>query len=153
MHTPHILNSGITQDVIFGENVKIVQPVNLYGCTIGNNTFIGPFVEIQQNASIGNNCKIQSHTFICEMVSIGNNCFVGHGVMFINDIFKEGKPAGGDRSQWLKTTIADNVFIGSNATILPVSICSNVTIGAGAVVTHDISEAGKYAGNPARLLK
>jgi len=139
-------------NVEFGENVKIVEPLNLYGCSIGNNCFVGPFVEIQKNVVIGNDTKVQSHTFICELVSIGNNCFIGHGVMFINDLFSDGKPANGDKSQWKSTTIGNNVSIGSNATILPVSICDNVVIGAGAVVTTDILQEGVYVGNPAKKL-
>ncbi|MFY8126996.1 MAG: acyltransferase [Chitinophagaceae bacterium] len=137
-------------NVTFAQNVTIVQPVNLYGCTIGENTFIGPFVEIQKDVVVGDNCKIQSHSFICELVTIGNDCFIGHGVMFINDTFAQGKPAQGDKSLWKKTSIGNNVSIGSNATILPVNICDNVVIGAGAVVTKDINEKGVYFGNPAR---
>jgi acetyltransferase-like isoleucine patch superfamily enzyme len=141
------------REVSFGISVIVVRPVNLYECTIGNSCFIGPFVEIQKGVSIGNRTKIQSHTFICEMVSIGDDCFIGHGVMFINDLFKDGGPANGDRSKWATTNISDNVSIGSNSTILPVSICSNVVIGAGSVVTKDISISGIYAGNPAKLLR
>jgi acetyltransferase-like isoleucine patch superfamily enzyme len=146
---PALKQSGI-HHVQFGENVTVVAPVNLYGCSIGSNTFIGPFVEIQKNATIGNSCKIQSHSFICELVTIGDHCFIGHGVMFINDLFSDGGPAGGDQSKWKATTIGHHVSIGSNATILPVSICDHVVIGAGAVVTKDITEPGIYAGNPAR---
>jgi acetyltransferase-like isoleucine patch superfamily enzyme len=145
-------NAGIKDDVVFGKGVTIVQPVNLYGCSIGDESFIGPFVEIQQNAKIGNYCKIQSHSFICELVEIGDYCFIGHGVMFINDLFREGGPAGGNREKWKPTRVSNHVSIGSNATILPVSICSNVIIGAGSVVTKDILQPGIYAGNPARIL-
>lgn len=141
------------KDVMFGENVTVVQPVNLYGCAIGNNCFIGPFVEIQKQVVIGDNCRIQSHSFICELVTIGNNCFIGHGVMFVNDLFSNGGPASGDKTLWKATTIGDKVSIGSNATILPVSICDNVVIGAGAVVTKNITKPGIYAGNPATFLK
>jgi acetyltransferase-like isoleucine patch superfamily enzyme len=149
----NIKQAGIAADTVLGENVTVVQPVNLYGCTIGNNTFIGPFVEIQRNARIGHSCKIQSHSFICELVEIGDYCFIGHGVMFINDLFAAGGPAGGDPSKWKATSIGHHVSIGSNATILPVSICDNVVIGAGAVVTKDITQPGIYAGNPARKLR
>jgi len=140
-------------DVQFGENVKVVEPLNMYGCSIGNNCFIGPFVEIQKDVSIGNNTKVQSHTFICELVTIGNDCFIGHGVMFINDLFIGGGPAGGDKLKWKSTIIGNNVSIGSNATILPIEICDNVVIGAGAVVTKNIIIAGVYAGNPAKKIK
>lgn len=133
-------------------NVTVVEPVNLYECSIGDNSFVGPFVEIQKRVKIGNNCRIQSHSFICELVTIGNNCFIGHGVMFINDQMNEGGPAG-DRSKWKETTIGNHVSIGSNATILPVEICDHVVIGAGAVVTKKIIAPGIYAGNPARKIK
>lgn len=143
--------SGI-KDVSFGSNVHVVEPCNLYQCSIGNDCFIGPFVEIQKGVVIGDRCKIQSHSFICELVTVGNDCFIGHGAMFTNDDFKQGKPAG-DPNLWKTTIIGDHVSIGSNATILPVRICSNVVIGAGAVVTKDITEPGVYAGNPARMLR
>ncbi len=141
------------RDVNFGKSVIVVKPVNLYDCTIGDSCFIGPFVEIQKGVVIGNRTKVQSHTFICELVLIGENCFIGHGVMFINDLFQNGGPANGDLSKWAGTKISDNVSIGSNATILPVSICSNVVIGAGSVVTRDIHIPGIYAGNPAKFLR
>ena len=147
-----LLNVAIV-NVKLGVNVKIIYPVNLYGCTIGNNCFIGPFVEIQKNVQIGNNCKVQSHTFICELVTIGENCFIGHGVMFINDLFQVGGPANGDKNLWKKTKIGNHVSIGSNATILPVDICDNVVIGAGTVVTKSINKPGIYAGNPAKFLR
>lgn len=148
-----ILEAKIKEDVLFGANVKVVMPANLYGCTIGDNCFIGPFTEIQKDVRIGNHTKIQSHSFICELVTIGDHCFIGHGVMFINDLFDSGGPAMGDKTKWKTTTIGCNVSIGSNATILPVTICDHVVIGAGAVVTRDIYEPGVYAGNPAKKLR
>lgn len=152
MSEPTIYKSDIV-NVQFGERVKIVGPVNLYGCTIGHEVFIGPFVEIQKNVKIGDRVKVQSHSFICELVTIGNDCFVGHGVMFINDLFSEGKPAGGNAALWKHTFIGNHVSIGSNATILPVSICDHVVIGAGSVVTKDIVKPGIYAGNPAKFIR
>lgn len=140
-------------NVDFGENVTVVRPSNLYGCRIENNCFVGPFVEIQKGAIIGAGTKIQSHSFICELVGIGQKCFIGHGVMFINDLFINGGPAGGDKAQWKSTEVGNNVSIGSNATILPVKICDNVVIGAGSVVTRNIEVSGVYAGNPARLIR
>ena len=137
----------------FGENVTVVKPVNIYGCNIGNQCFIGPFVEIQKDVTIGNRTKIQSHTFICELVNIGDDCFIGHGVMFINDTFSVGGPARGNKCLWKSTFIGNNVSLGSNATIMPVSICDHVVIGAGAVVTKNITEPGVYAGNPAKFMK
>jgi len=144
-----ILYQSSIKNVKFGLNVKVVEPSNIYGCSIGDNTFIGPFVEIQKDVSIGKNCKIQSHSFICELVTIGNNTVIAHGVVFINDLFSEGGPANGDKMMWKHTNIGNNVSIGSNATILPVDICNNVVVGAGSVVTKDIIETGMYAGNPA----
>jgi acetyltransferase-like isoleucine patch superfamily enzyme len=149
---PNIKTSAIN-GVQFGENVIVVEPVNIYGCCIGDGVFIGPFVEIQKNVTLGARTRIQSHSFICELVEIGCDCFIGHGVMFINDRFSNGGPARGNKDLWFSTKIGDYVSIGSNATILPVNICSNVVIGAGSVVTKDIKNPGKYAGNPARLLK
>jgi acetyltransferase-like isoleucine patch superfamily enzyme len=151
LNKPILLKTAIV-DVQFGLNVKVVEPVNLYGCSIGDDCFIGPFTEIQKGVKIGENTKIQSHSFICELVSIGHHCFIGHGVMFINDLFQDGGPASGDKNKWRETKIGNHVSIGSNATLLPVSICDHVVIGAGAVVTRNITEPGVYAGNPARLL-
>ncbi|MBN1407262.1 MAG: N-acetyltransferase [Calditrichaceae bacterium] len=125
----------------------------MYECSIGDNCFIGPFVEIQKKVKIGANTKVQSHAFVCELVEIGSHCFISHGVMFINDLFKSGGPAGGDVSKWKSTIIGNHVAIGSNATILPVKITDNVVIGAGSVVTKDITEPGIYAGNPARKIR
>lgn len=146
-----IRQAGIV-DCDIDETVTIVEPVNLYGCQIGADSLVGPFVEIQRGAVIGNRTRIQSHSFICELVTIGDDCFIGHGVMFINDLFSEGGPAG-DALKWRETNIGNQVSVGSNATILPVSICERTVIGAGAVVTRDIREPGVYAGNPARLLR
>jgi len=140
-------------DVEFGENVTVVQPVNLYGCKIGDNCFVGPFVEIQQGVVVGKGSKVQSHSFVCELVTIGENCMIAHGVMFINDTFQIGGPAKGNRELWRTTTIGNRVSIGSNATILPVRICDDVVIGAGSVVTYNITVPGIYAGNPARLIR
>ena len=134
-----------------GKNVTIVEPVNLYECTIGDSTKIGPFVEIQQGVTIGNNCNIQSHSFICTKVSIGNNCFIGHGVMFTNDLFKNGKPDP-NPNNWKETIITHGVTIGSGVTLLPIVIsATDVVIGAGAVVTKDVTQSGVYFGNPAKF--
>lgn len=152
MGKPEIKLAGIA-NVKFGEGVKIVGPSNLYGCEIGDGTFIGPFVEVQCGSKIGRRCKVQSHSFVCELVTIGDDCFISHGVMFINDKFSSGGPAGGRKELWRRTTIGNKVSIGSNATILPVSVADGTVIGAGAVVTKDITEPGVYAGNPARRIK
>jgi acetyltransferase-like isoleucine patch superfamily enzyme len=152
MADPKLLSCGVV-NVALGERVKIVQPANVYGCSIGDDCFIGPFVEIQKDVRIGHRCKIQSHAFVCELVDIGDDCFIGHGVMFVNDLFQTGGPARGDKSLWKATRIGNRVSLGSNATILPVSICDDVVIGAGSVVTKNISQPGVYAGNPAKLLR
>jgi len=152
MNEPNLRAAGIL-NVDFGKDVTVVQPVNLYGCKIGDESFVGPFVEIQKGVLIGKRCRIQSHAFICELVEIGDECFISHGAMFINDLFADGGPAGGNQDLWHSTKIGDRVSIGTNATIMPVTICDHVVIGAGSVVTRDITESGIYAGNPARLLR
>ena len=147
---PQLLSSGIV-NVSFGERVKVVQPVNLYGCVLGDDCFVGPFVEIQNEVTIGPRTRIQSHAFICELVTIGADCFISHGAMFINDRMSDGRPAFGTRETWGRTQLGDRVIIGTNATVLPVSICADVMVGAGSVVTSDIIKPGIYAGNPARF--
>lgn len=129
------------------ETAKISDFVNLYGCRIGEDCFIGPFVEIQKNVLIGKRSRISSHTFICEDVMIGEDCFIAHSVVFTNDKFSE------NRENWVKrpTFVGNNVRIGSNSTILPVRIGNNVVIGAGSVVTHDIPDDVVVYGNPARI--
>jgi acetyltransferase-like isoleucine patch superfamily enzyme len=149
---PNISEATI-RGVRFGKDVRVIQPVNLYECTINDHCFIGPFVEIQKGVVIGRRTKIQSHSFVCELVTIGDDCFVGHGVMFINDTFAIGRPAAGRKSLWKPTSIGDRVSIGSNATLLPVKVCNEVVIGDGAVVVKDIDQPGTYVGNPARRLK
>jgi acetyltransferase-like isoleucine patch superfamily enzyme len=153
MGIPILREVCITDDVVFGERVVIVRPVNLYGCFIGDDAMIGPFVEVQRGVRIGNRTRIQSHAFVCERVTIGDDCFISHGVMFINDTFDRGGPARGDRTMWKGTTVDRNVSIGTGAVILPVRICAGTVIGAGAVVTRDIDVPGIYAGNPARRLR
>lgn len=129
-----------------------MEPSNVYGASISDDVFIGPFCEIQGEVSIGPRTKIQSHSFICTLVTIGSDCFIGHGVMFINDRLVGG-PAGGNKAAWEPTSIGDRVSIGTNSTILPVMICDDVVIGAGSVVTSPILESGIYAGNPARRIR
>ena len=152
MSSPEIRKIG-QRDVHFGERVVVVEPCNLYGCEIGDDCFVGPFTEIQKSVSVGARTRVQSHSFICELVTIGEDSFIGHGVMFINDTFSVGGPARGRKELWRSTSIGNRVSIGSNATILPVHICDDVVIGAGAVVTKDIRESGTYAGNPARKMR
>lgn len=152
MTAPRERQAGLV-DVTCGERVTIVAPANVYGCTLGDDVFVGPFCEIQKGVRVGARTRVQSHSFICELVTIGSDCFIGHGVMFVNDTFATGGPARGNMALWKSTRIGNHVSIGSNATIMPVAICDHVVIGAGAVVTRPIAEPGIYAGNPARLLR
>lgn len=140
-------------DVQFGQRVTVVEPVNIYGCILGDDVFVGPFVEIQAGAKIGNRTRVQSHAFVCELVEIGEDCFISHGAKFVNDLFSRGGPARGNKALWMPTKLGDRVSIGTNATLLPVSICNDVVVGAGAVVIRDITEPGVYAGNPARKIR
>lgn len=150
--------SLVSNDVIIGENVKFVGFVNLYGCEIGDNSFIGPFVEIQKGVSIGRKVKIQSHTFICSGVHIGDEVFVGHGVIFINDRFPSATNLDGTlkcESEWnLEATyVESNVSIGSNATIMcGIRIGKGARIGAGAIVLADVLPGETVVGNPAKVI-
>jgi acetyltransferase-like isoleucine patch superfamily enzyme len=148
----------ITDDVKLGKNVKLSKFINLYGCTIGDNTKIGAFVEVQKNAHIGSNCKISSHTFICEGVTIEDGVFIGHGVMFINDTYPRATVNGTLQTEadWSvePTLVKKGASIGSNCTILShVTIGENAIIGAGSVVTKDVPAGTIVAGNPANIIR
>lgn len=144
----NIVNNNI-KNVLYGKDVTIMHPSNLYDCILEDDVFIGPFVEIQKNSKIGKKTRISSHSFICEGVAIGENCFIGHGVMFINDKFDS------DVNNWIlkKTKIGNNVRIGTNSTILPVNIGDNVIIGAGSVITKDVPNNVVIYGNPGKISK
>ena len=150
----------IASDVIIGPGVRIFQPdlVNLYGCSIGADTKVGAFVEIQKNASIGERCKISSHSFICEGVTIEDECFIGHGVMFTNDVHPRAVNEDGSQqteADWkvVKTVVKKRASIGSNATILAgITIGEGALVGAGAVVTHGVPSFAIVAGVPARVI-
>ena len=149
----------IADDVKLGENVRLSKFINLYGCEIGDETKIGAFVEIQKNARIGRRCKISSHTFICEGVTIEDNVFIGHGVMFTNDIYPRATSLDGQlqsEADWKveKTVVKQGASIGTGATILPKTcIGENAIVGAGSVVTKDVPANAVIAGNPARVLR
>lgn len=150
---------SISEDVKLGENVKLAKFINLYGCTIGDNTKIGTFVEVQKNATIGRNCKISSHTFICEGVVIEDNVFIGHNVTFINDTYPRATTYDGKlqtEADWKvePTYVKRGASIGSGATILShVTIGENSIVGAGSVVTKDVPPNAVVVGNPAKVLK
>jgi len=145
-------------NIRIGKNVKIFNFVNAYGCSIGDESKIGAFVEIQKGATIGKNCKISSHTFVCEGVHIEDNCFIGHGVMFTNDLFPRATNADGSQqsdADWtlIETFVKKGVSIGSNATILcGITIGANAMIGAGSVVTKDVPPNAIVVGNPAKII-
>lgn len=151
----------IADDVILGEGVRITHPdlVNLYGCEIGDGTRVGPFVEIQRGVTVGRNCKISSHSFICTGVAIEDEVFVGHGVMFVNDKHPKATNEHGEMTtedEWdlLTTRVEEGASIGSNATILGgVTLGPGSTVGAGAVVIHDVPENHTVVGNPARSVE
>ena len=148
---------SIAPDVKLGENVKLSQFINLYGCAIGDNTKIGAFVEVQKNAAIGRNCKISSHTFICEGVTIEDDVFIGHGVTFVNDTYPRATAAEGKlqtEADWAvePTLVKKGASIGSGATILAnITIGEKAIVGAGSVVTKDVPPGTIVAGNPARI--
>ena len=153
------MNRKIASSVILGENVSLQDFINLYGCRIGDNTKIGPFVEIQRNVTVGRNCKIQSHSFLCEGVTIEDEAFVGHGVMFINDRYPRSATAEGSlqtEADWkvVPTVVKKGASIGSNATILcGVTVGEGAIVGAGSVVTKDVPPRTIVAGNPARVIR
>jgi len=138
------------KNVKLGKNVIIPYPdlVNLYGCEIADNCFIGPFVEIQRDVKVGEKTRIQSHTFICSKVTIGREVFIGHGVMFVND----KHPVHTNPEDWEETIVENKVIMGNNATILPCKIGKNALVGAGAVVTKDVPPNKIVAGNPAKII-
>jgi acetyltransferase-like isoleucine patch superfamily enzyme len=149
----------ISEDVRLGENVRLSKFINLYGCSIGDNTKIGAFVEVQKNAVIGRNCKISSHTFICEGVAVEDNVFIGHGVTFTNDTYPRAVTLGGElqtEADWVveTTLVKKGASIGSGSTILPnITIGEDAVVGAGSVVTKDVPPGVIVAGNPAKIIR
>ncbi len=142
----------IDDDVKLGKNVKIFNPdqVNIFGCEIGDESFIGPFVEITRNTTIGKNCVIESHAFLCDSVTLEDNVFISHGAMFTNDLY----PQVGIHVDYFKTIVKKGASIGTNSTIIAgITIGENSVVGAGAVVTKDVPDFSIVAGNPAKILK
>ena len=159
MNSAPLLHQQISPDVILGKGAKVFGFVNLYGCEIGDESKIGTFVEIQRGARIGRRCKISSHTFICEGVTIEDEVFIGHGVMFTNDLFPRATNADGslqtaDDWKCLPTVVKKGAAIGSNATLLcGITVGERAVVGAGSVVTKDVPAGAVVAGNPARVLR
>ena len=141
--------TAIIKDCKIGKGTKIWSYANIYGCEIGENCMVGAFVEIQKDVKIGDNVRVQSHSFLCSLVTIEDDVFIGHGVIFINDL----KPPSNDTSSWKPVIVKKGASIGSNATILPVTIGENANVGAGAVVTKNVPPNTVVVGNPARVLK
>ena len=148
-----ISDTAIVKDTQIGSGTSIWEFANVYGAQIGENSMIGSYVEIQNNVSIGNNVTISSHTFICSLVTVDDNVFIGHGVMTINDLHPPSFRRTGLKDQWKETHIKKGAVIGSNSTLLPVTIGVNAEVGAGSVVTKDVPDNAIVAGNPAKIIK
>ena len=150
---PEIHETAIVEDANIGAGVRIWAYANVYGCSIGDNSKIGPYVEVQNNVIIGENVSVSSHSFICSLVTIEDDVFIGHGVMTINDFHPPSFKRTGTKDSWRKTLIKKGAIIGSNATLLPVAIGENAEVGAGSVVTRDVPDNCIVAGNPAVIIK
>lgn len=145
-------DTALVKNAIVGNDTKIWHFANIYDCTIGSGCTIGSYTEIQNDVIIGNNVTVSSHSFICSLVEIGDDVFIGHGVMTINDLIPPSSKRTGAKTHWQKTNIEKGAIIGSNATLLPVTVGRNAIVGAGAVVTKDVPDNAIVAGNPAKLL-
>lgn len=145
--------TAIVKDARIGNGAKVWEYANLYGCKIGEGCNVGAYVEIQSGVVVGNNVTISSHSFICSLVTIEDDVFVGHGVMTVNDLNPPSYKRDGSKEKWKKTLIKKGATIGSNATLLPVTIGENAVVGAGAVVISDVPDNATVVGNPARVVK
>ena len=148
-----VSETAIVKNTKIGDGTKVWEFANIYGAEIGDNCTIGSYVEIQDEVKIGNNVTVSSHSFICSLVTVGNDVFIGHGVMTINDLHPPSFRRTGSKNHWKKTVIKDGAIIGSNVTLLPVTIGKNAEIGAGSVVIKDVPDYAIVAGNPARIIK
>lgn len=148
-----IADTALVKDSNIGEGTKIWDFANVYGAEIGKMSTIGAYVEIQSGVVIGNGVTVSSHSFLCSLVTIEENVFVGHGVMTVNDLFPPSRKRTGSDAEWKKTTIKEGATIGSNATLLPVTIGKNSVVAAGAVVTQSVPDNVVVAGNPAKIIR
>ena len=148
-----ISNTAIVKNSTIGENTSIWEYANIYGCTIGKDCNIGSYVEIQSDVTVGDRVTISSHSFLCSLVRVEDDVFIGHGVMTINDLYPPSFKKTGTKKNWKKTEIKSGAVIGSNVTLMPVTIGRNAKIGAGSVVTKDIPDHAVAVGNPAQIIK
>jgi acetyltransferase-like isoleucine patch superfamily enzyme len=140
---------SVLHDCRIGDRCEIWRFVNMYGATLGDDCLVGSMVEIQSDVTVGDRCRIQSHAFLCSLVTLGDDVFVSHGAKFVNDV----TPPSGDPSAWEPTVVDDSASIGTNATLLPVTVGENALVGAGAVVTEDVPPDAVVAGNPAEVIR
>lgn len=147
-----ISKTAIVKNATIGNNTKVYEFANVYGCKIGDNCKIGSYVEVQENVKIGNNVTISSHSFICSLVTIEDDAFIGHGVMTINNVHSPSFRRTGSKKHWKETLIKKGAVIGNNATLFPVVTGENATVGAGAVVTKDVPDNCIVVGNSARII-
>ena len=143
-----IAEFSVLQDCRIGDDCRIWRFVNMYGATLGDDCMVGSFVEVQSDVTVGDRCRIQTHAFLPSLVTLGDDVFVSHGAKFVNDV----RPPSGDETAWEPTVVEDGAVVGTNATLLPVTVGENALVGAGAVVTEDVPPDAIVAGNPADVI-